>query len=57
MRALESAVAHLHSLRLAHNDVNPSRILVNAASIPVLTDFDSRRQVGKNLTFSLGTPS
>ncbi|KAI1085447.1 kinase-like domain-containing protein [Whalleya microplaca] len=55
MEALESAINHLHSLGLAHNDVNPSNILVNAAGMPVLADFDSCRPVGQKLTYSRGT--
>ncbi|KAI1372151.1 kinase-like domain-containing protein [Hypoxylon crocopeplum] len=56
MDALESAINHLHSLGLAHNDINPRNILVNAAGMPVLIDFDSCRPVGKKLTYSRGTP-
>ncbi|KAL7619501.1 hypothetical protein AAE478_010041 [Parahypoxylon ruwenzoriense] len=56
MEALESAIDHLHSLGLAHNDVNPSNILVNTAGMPVLADFDSCRRVGQSLTYSRGTP-
>ncbi|OIW34253.1 hypothetical protein CONLIGDRAFT_567185 [Coniochaeta ligniaria NRRL 30616] len=56
MEALESAVGHLHSLGLAHNDVNPSNILVNAAGLPVLADFDSCHGVGTKLTYTRGTP-
>lgn len=56
IEALESAVEHLHSLGLAHNDVNPSNILINAAGMPVLADFDSCRPVGQRLTYSRGTP-
>ncbi|KAK1763221.1 hypothetical protein QBC33DRAFT_518813 [Phialemonium atrogriseum] len=56
MEALELAVDHLHSLGLAHNDVNPSNILIKAAGMPVLADFDSCRPVGQRLTYSRGTP-
>jgi serine/threonine protein kinase len=55
MEALESAIHHLHSLGLAHNDINPSNILVNAEGMPVLADFDSCRPVGEKLTYSRGT--
>jgi len=55
MEALGSAIAHLHALGLAHNDVNPRNILVNSSGLPVLADFDSCRPVGEKLTFSRGT--
>ncbi|KAK3940258.1 kinase-like domain-containing protein [Diplogelasinospora grovesii] len=47
MEALQSAVDHLHSLGFAHNDIKPQNILVNAAGMPVLVDFDSCRPVGE----------
>ncbi len=49
MRGLESAVAHLHSLGLAHNDINPENIMVGADKRPVLIDFVSCRPFGKRL--------
>ncbi|KAK4096403.1 kinase-like protein [Parathielavia hyrcaniae] len=55
MDALESAVRHLHSLGLAHNDINPGNILVNKARLPVLVDFGSCREVGRTLGASRGT--
>ena len=55
MEALGSAIAHLHALGLAHNDVNPRNILVNSSGLPVLADFDSCRPVAEKLTFSRGT--
>ena len=55
MEALESAVHHLHSLGLAHNDLNPKNILVNEARMPVLIDLGSCHEVGRNLTTSRGT--
>ncbi|KAG7289637.1 hypothetical protein NEMBOFW57_006012 [Staphylotrichum longicolle] len=55
MRAMESAVAHLHSLGLAHNDINPENIMVGPDSLPVLIDFGSCQPFGKRLMTS-GTP-
>ena len=52
--ALESAVAHIHSLGLAHNDINPSNIMVRDG-MPVLIDFGSCQPFGWRLQ-SLGWP-
>ena len=54
LRALESAVDYIHSLGLAHNDINPDNIMVKDG-LPVLIDFGSCQPVGKRLQ-SLGTP-
>ncbi|KAF4454630.1 Protein kinase-like (PK-like) [Fusarium austroafricanum] len=51
--ALQSAVDYIHSLGLAHNDVNPYNIMVKDG-MPVLIDFGSCRAVGSRLS-SLGT--
>lgn len=51
--ALKSAVDHLHSLGLAHNDINPHNIMVKNG-MPVLIDFGSCQPFGKHLQ-SLGT--
>lgn len=51
--ALESAVAYLHSLGLAHNDINPDNIMVRDG-MPVLIDFGSCQPFGGRLQ-SLGT--
>lgn len=51
--SLKSAVEHLHTLGLAHNDINPDNIMVKNGS-PVLIDFDSCQPFGKHLQ-SLGT--
>jgi len=56
MSALDSAVRHLHSIGLAHNDINPANILVNSHGLPVLVDFGSCREIGDKLTTSRGTP-
>lgn len=53
--ALESAVHHLHSLGLAHNDINPGNILIDAESMPVLIDFGSCCKIGQKLGASRGT--
>ena len=53
--ALESAVEHLHSLGLAHNDSHPENIMVSEDKIPILIDFDSCQPFGKRL-MSQGTP-
>ena len=55
MQALESAIHHLHSLGWAHNDLNPTNILVNKAGMPILIDLGSSHEIGKKLTTSRGT--
>ncbi|KAI0107138.1 kinase-like domain-containing protein [Nemania sp. FL0031] len=52
-KAVESAVRHIHSLGLAHNDINPDNIMVRDG-VPVLIDFGSCQPFGMNLQ-SLGT--
>ncbi|KAM5365148.1 hypothetical protein ACJZ2D_011135 [Fusarium nematophilum] len=52
--ALESAVDYVHSLGLAHNDINPDNIMIRGGK-SVLIDFGSCQPVGKGLQ-SLGTP-
>lgn len=54
MKALESAVETLHSLALAHNDLNPYNIMVKDGGTPVLIDFGSCQPFGKILQ-PLGT--
>jgi serine/threonine protein kinase len=56
MAALESAVSHLHSIGLAHNDINPANIMVNDAGMPVLIDFGSSHKIGEKMTTCRGTP-
>ncbi|KAI0884138.1 kinase-like domain-containing protein, partial [Annulohypoxylon maeteangense] len=51
--ATESAVRYLHSLGLAHNDINPDNIMLKDG-MPVLIDFGSCQPFGVNLQ-SLGT--
>ena len=54
-QALVSAVAHLHSLNLAHNDINPENIMIDNAGNPILIDFGSCQTPGKRV-LSAGTP-
>jgi len=53
LEEIESAVEHLHSLGLAHNDINPDNIMVNDGR-PAVIDFGSCQPFGKKLE-SLGT--
>ena len=55
MDALESAVSHLHSLGLAHNDLHPGNILVDDKGAPVLRDFEAAREIGAKLGIRRGT--
>ncbi|KAJ5081579.1 hypothetical protein NUU61_009843 [Penicillium alfredii] len=59
MNELESAIYHLHSLGWAHNDLNPTNVLVDdsevAEGMPVLIDFGSAREIGTSLGTSRGT--
>lgn len=54
-RALESGIRHLHRLGLAHNDINPSNIVMDSENRPVIIDFDSARPIGEELGSKAGT--
>lgn len=60
MDKLQSAVRHLHDLGWAHNDLNPSNILIKDAKesgvvAPVVIDFGSARSIGERLGTSRAT--
>lgn len=55
MEALRSAIDHLHTLGWAHNDLNPSNVLVAEDGSPVLIDFGSAQRIGETLSTSRGT--
>lgn len=55
MKAIELAIHHIHSLGLAHNDLNPGNILIDAGGMPILIDFGSARVIGAKLGTSRGT--
>ncbi|KAF2863049.1 hypothetical protein K470DRAFT_156087 [Piedraia hortae CBS 480.64] len=47
---VEAGINHLHSLSLAHNDINEHNICLNMDKNPVIVDFDSCLPFGKPLT-------
>lgn len=55
MAALESVVQHLHGLGWAHNDLNPSNVLVGEDGMPVLIDFGGCQKLGTKLKHIRGT--
>lgn len=54
MDSLRSAVDYIHSLGLAHNDINPDNIMIGEDGLPVLVDFGSCAPYGERLE-SLGS--
>ena len=56
LATMRSVVHHLHSVvGVAHNDINPSNIVV-VDGLPVLIDFGSCRPLGWKMGTSRGTP-
>jgi hypothetical protein len=53
-QGLEKGVRHLHQLGLIHNDLNPSKIMMDGET-PVIIDFDSCRPKGEKLGDKAGT--
>lgn len=53
--AIKAAVNHLHSLGLAHNDLNPNNIMMDKGGRPILVDYGSCQPFGKPL-LTAGTP-
>lgn len=52
--AIVSAAKHLHSLGLAHNDLEPRNIMLDALDQPVIVEFGTCQPVGELLS-ELGT--
>lgn len=52
MKCLASAVHHLHSLGFAHNDLNPSNMMINDQGMPATIDFGSCHKIGEKLAKS-----
>jgi hypothetical protein len=55
LQGIRAGVAHLHSLGLTHNDINPSNIMMDPGDNPVIIDFDSCTREGEGL-LKFGTP-
>lgn len=49
-----SAVKHLHSLGLAHNDIGPQNVCLDSAGHPVIVDFDACLPFGEELLKGVG---
>lgn len=49
------AIDHIHSLGVAHNDLNPSNIALDGIDDPVIIDWGSCKEFG-GLLLSAGTP-
>ncbi|KAK3294256.1 kinase-like domain-containing protein [Chaetomium fimeti] len=54
IKAIGDGIHHLHQLGLAHNDINPSNIMMDGEK-PVIIDFDSTRPIGEKLGDKAGT--
>lgn len=54
MDSLYSAVNYIHSLGLAHNDINPHNVMIGEDDLPILLDFGSCALYGERLE-SLGS--
>ncbi|KAI1324436.1 kinase-like domain-containing protein [Xylariaceae sp. FL0255] len=52
LSAIQCGIMHLHSLGLAHNDLNPNNIMLNDYDIPIIIDFGSCRPFGQRLLTS-----
>lgn len=48
LAGIESGIRHLHSLGLAHNDINPANIMLDGDKA-IIIDFGSCRAVGESL--------
>lgn len=54
-RGIMERARHLHSLGVAHNDINPSNIMLDEHGRPIIIDLGSCKPFGVELT-ELGTP-
>ncbi|KAH8422458.1 uncharacterized protein LDX57_000213 [Aspergillus melleus] len=50
LEGILSAIKHLHSLGLVHNDINPANIMLDEDGTFILIDFDSCRYIGESLS-------
>ncbi|KAF2796415.1 hypothetical protein K505DRAFT_415748 [Melanomma pulvis-pyrius CBS 109.77] len=49
MNGIRAGVRHLHSLGLAHNDLNPTNIALDRNDNPIILDFGSCKKFGEEL--------
>ncbi|KAF5000376.1 hypothetical protein FGRMN_1844 [Fusarium graminum] len=56
LQGIRDGLDHLHGLGLAHNDINPNNIMLDAGDNPVIIDFDSCKPEGEHL-LKRGTPN
>lgn len=56
VQGIRDGVAHLHTLGLVHNDLNPSNIMIAKDGAAVIVDFDSCRPIGKPMGIKGSTP-
>lgn len=49
LEGIMSAIKHIHSIGLVHNDINPANIMIDEKGTLVLIDFDSCRFIGESL--------
>ena len=54
-RGIVAGVKHLHSLGMAHNDINPSNVMLDEEDRPVIVDLGSCKPFGEKLNEG-GTP-
>jgi serine/threonine protein kinase len=54
MNGIRAGVRHLHSLGLAHNDLNPTNFALDSDDNPIILDFGSCKKFGEEL-LSAGT--
>jgi len=55
IHGIVAGLKHLHSLGLAHNDLNPWNIMLTEEDVPVIIDYGSCRPVG-DILYEGGTP-
>ena len=51
---IRAGIVHLHSLGLAHNDINPENICIDANGEPIIVDFDACLPFGEKLIKAIG---
>ncbi|KAI5364129.1 putative protein kinase [Septoria linicola] len=54
LEQVQDGLKHLHSLGLAHNDINPGNICVDSTGNAMIVDFDSCAPLGKTLRKGVG---